>query len=476
MKQLFLPLLLILSYCSAAQNYTCLKSGVKRYFINSDNYLRGVRVDSVTLLTDTTVYYLFHTVRGNYTVGTPPVLLDSTGGSWLGGRVLQLADGTFIFDNYSGSPVIIKTQANLGDSWIFQQDASLPVYYRATFMSADTMQVSGVLDSVKYITINAYSGTALVASDPMNGYQILLSKNHGFQRVFDLYNFPYHNHDYYHDRCGNQSFELIPFISSTEMELYDWHIHNVYEYAVSGPYFSAGAGAGGPAQYLLDTVNNISGTVSHTTYAFNGIQSNLIMPSSAPNYYITSPHSGTLTCDLSLEIDTVKMPEEFGQTLIYRYYPDDSSFCMKSPLYRSVPAGIWGVEYASLLEYLGPEIVKKKYLGLVSYFSQEDLSINRKELIYYNRDGIICGKFNPLYVSKENGALPVEMFPNPVWHELNISAPEIITDITVSNLVGQVIYNERYNSKSVRLDVSGYIPGLYIIRLNNIVTQKFIKE
>ena len=93
MKQL-LFLLFILFCCTAsiqAQNYQCLQNGVKRYFINGNGYLRGIRIDSVKTMGDTTVYYPYHTLRGHY-AGT--TLLDSTGGSWLGGKVLQLSDGT----------------------------------------------------------------------------------------------------------------------------------------------------------------------------------------------------------------------------------------------------------------------------------------------------------------------------------------------------------------------------------------------
>ncbi len=467
MKQLFLPFLLILSYCGAAQNYACLNSGVKRYFINSNNYLRGVRVDSVRTLTDTNVYYLYHTPRGNYMAGAA---LD-TGGSWVGGKVIQLLNGTFIFDNYSGVPTTIRSQANLGDSWVFQQDTSLPVYYRATLTAIDTMQVLGVLDTVKSIVINAYTGTTVVPSDPLNGYQIMLSKDHGFQKVFDLYNFPYHNNDYYYDRCGHQSFELVRFKSVTQKELYDWHVHDVYEYAVSLPVIIPGY----PTQYFIDTVYNVLETLSHTAYTCNGLRSDLVEPVVGwPPQYATTLHREMITCDSALVFDTLQMPEELGNPLMYSYSLDDSSYCLKGSLYTTSSNVLIGVHYAPLLTGY-PIVVNKMGLGLVSYENREDYDFYRRELIYFEKN-VSCGNLISLSVQATEKKRSIEIYPSPVVSELLISAPDIIADVTVSNMVGRVIYSGKNNSKNMRLNVSNYPPGLYIVRINNTFLQKFIKD
>ncbi len=196
MKRFLSLLFVTVSYFASAQNYQCLQSGVKHFFINGNNYLRGIRIDSTRTTGDTTIYYPFHTPRGQYNtsmaVGNP--VLDTNGGSWLGKKVLQLSDGTFIFDSYWNDSVIIKTQANVGDSWVFYHDSS-NIYYKATVVSMDTMSVLSAVDSVKNVMINAYDSTGLVPTDPLDSFTFILSKHYGFVQVFDLYTFPYHKLD-----------------------------------------------------------------------------------------------------------------------------------------------------------------------------------------------------------------------------------------------------------------------------------------
>ena len=192
MKKLLLFILILSAYCCDAQHYQCLQSGVKHYFTNGNGYLRGIRIDSVRTMGDTTVYYLFHTPRGGWGpdgLGSDTMNFDLPPGSWLGEKVMQLNGNTFLFDNLWGDTVIIQAEANLGSSWLFCRDTSAH-YYMATVTSIDTMTFSGVYDTVKTITISAYYDSSILASDSLNGFQIMLSKNHGFVQVFDLYTFP----------------------------------------------------------------------------------------------------------------------------------------------------------------------------------------------------------------------------------------------------------------------------------------------
>lgn len=247
MKKLILFLLLLAGNQCNAQNYACLQNGVTHYFINGNGYLRGIRIDSVKTNPDSTVYYPFHTPRGAYNISPgPPAVLNKDGGSWLGKKVTQLTDGTFIFDNYfTDSIVVIQTQAKAGDSWVFYKDTG-SLYYNATVVSTDTMTVLGSVDSVKQILITAQNAAGVVPSDSLNNFKISLSKNSGFVQVFDLYTFPYHKPDsayrtgldFFLDKSTNEPgtingiskavgpnsfvtvFKLVDFINQNEQQLY----------------------------------------------------------------------------------------------------------------------------------------------------------------------------------------------------------------------------------------------------------------
>ena len=237
------------------QNYQCLQSSVTHYFINGNNYLRGIRIDSSKLTGDTVVYYPYHTGRGAYNYPAVMPFSDTNGGSWLGKKVLQLTDGTFIFDNYWGSDsVIIKTQAHTGDSWVFYKDTG-SLYYKATVVSADTMTILSSRDSVKNILVTAQNASGIVTTDPLDSFTIILGKNSGFVQVFDLYTFPYHKPDsayrpgldYFLDRSTSTlaninntagtagpsaitaSFNIVDLIIPNDVQLHSWDIGDIFE-------------------------------------------------------------------------------------------------------------------------------------------------------------------------------------------------------------------------------------------------------
>jgi hypothetical protein len=69
------------------------------------------------------------------------------------------------------------------------------------------------------------------------------------------------------------------------------------------------------------------------------------------------------------------------------------------------------------------------------------------------------------------------IYPNPTANIINLSGSEGITNIIISNLVGQVIWTGHY--ESFPIDISNWETGIYIIRIEikgEIVTQKLIKE
>ena len=74
-----------------------------------------------------------------------------------------------------------------------------------------------------------------------------------------------------------------------------------------------------------------------------------------------------------------------------------------------------------------------------------------------------------------NGMLCV--FPNPAETQLTLQSSNLpIQQITISNILGQVIYNRDCNSLYENIDISGFPVGVYFIKVNNIEVRKFVKE
>lgn len=73
-----------------------------------------------------------------------------------------------------------------------------------------------------------------------------------------------------------------------------------------------------------------------------------------------------------------------------------------------------------------------------------------------------------------------ELYPNPV-HEILIVKSEIGLNgtLVISNLPGAIVYIEKITVPEMKVDVSSFINGVYLIELRSgagSITKKFVKE
>ncbi len=494
MRKIVVTVIAFYAYCCSAQHYQCLQSGVKHYFINGNGYLRGIMIDSVRASSGSVVYYPFHTPRGAYSP-TPytRVILETNGGSWLGKRVQQLTDGTFVFDSYWGGSVIIKTQAALGDTWVFYQDSG-SLYYKAAVVGIDTMSLLSSLDSVKRIMINAYNGSGPVHSDPLDSFVISLSKGNGFAEVFDLYTFPYHKPDsayrlgldFYLDRstCApfnintdvglpvvpsrvGALFKLVDFVNPNEQQLYNWGVGDVIESNnITGiPIYSSQI-----FTYLTDTITSkvISGHIANYTVSGSSFSCPVWYPCS-----LICRAGGYSFSDLVYPIiDTSLMPESshYHGDYIF-YYPNDISHCSVAPHYTKVvksynPGGLgWVLESTSY----------KLGIGKTEFNHADGEPVYEFDnLLYYSIHGTACG--TPLLVEDfSTAANSVAFSPNPASSELRITSTGAIYQIVIINPLGEVVYNCEDCAQNALINVSSFPAGLYMVKINGQLAGKFVK-
>ncbi len=494
MKKIVLALLLSLPFAGYSQNYQCLQAGVKHYFINGNGYLRGIRIDSVRTMGDTTVYYPFHTPRGAYNPGgiVSSTTLDSSGGSWLGKRVLQKNDGTFLFDSYWNDSVIIKTKANPGDTWVFYQDTST-LYYEATMLSGDTMTVLGTLDSIKTIMITAKNPAGIVSSDPLDSFNIILSKNNGFIQIFDLYTFPYHKPDstyrpgldFFLDRStlnynsintfgglppatNITRFSLVDFINPNDQQLHNWNVGDIiesYHEVLAYPSYSD------YTDYILDTVINKIVSGRSVNYTLSGVHYSCPYRTDLCLYY-DDPcalilNDGTyIFYDTVYSIaDTTLIPEENTHISNYVFYfPYDTSQCSLSPAYA--------VEYIDYSLYgEGPAPVFYK-LGIGethnAYFDDDCILSFLNGLTYTNINAISCGTLHTVKVDNIEIQPRCQIFPNPATEELTIKTT--LTQpytITLRNMLGEAVQTLRGAGQQQTLNVVALPAGVYNVSITD---------
>jgi hypothetical protein len=486
MKNLYFTLcLFFFALTSYAQNWNAFDADTTRYFINEQGYVRAMRIDSVHNLGTDQVYYPFKTARGYY---LDMALLDSNGGSWLGGEVLAKANGDFLFDNHWGDTVLIKTHAAFGDHWVFYNDSSAS-YYTATVTDLGTMNILGALDSVKRIILTSYNGTTINTADSLNGFEIILSKAHGFVQVFDLYTFPYHpadssyNHgrDYYLDQLtdnyspgpSNSIFRISDYNFVSAEYQYDRNVGDVYQYAQC--YMASVFTQCSPVHtYMLDTIKQINYMGSTPEYITSGWRANYGMYNFMFTYHYTHFQNAPLQfCLLCSEVSTDYLPEEVGQNYHMYYFPNDYSYCSSAPMYRFSNNYIDHNSMMAMYFEVGMSYTDYKTgLGMVYRYVHASGSpeMSERELIYRVKDGIVCGYMShPSSLSSDDLLLDevVSISPNPVSDVVTIKTTKSGYKLRIFNTIGQEVLIKNNCSNNQQIDLSTFNPGVYYLKFES---------
>ncbi len=70
----------------------------------------------------------------------------------------------------------------------------------------------------------------------------------------------------------------------------------------------------------------------------------------------------------------------------------------------------------------------------------------------------------------------LKVYPNPVTTSLTISSADMITSVTITNLIGQTVYCNYYHNEEVQVDVADLPRGVYFIKINGTEIRKFVKQ
>jgi hypothetical protein len=74
----------------------------------------------------------------------------------------------------------------------------------------------------------------------------------------------------------------------------------------------------------------------------------------------------------------------------------------------------------------------------------------------------------------------ITIYPNPATTSLTITASNKITQIIISNLIGQVVYSQSYAIEKAEVNISGLPEGMYIVKVTDsegrVMVTKIIKQ
>jgi hypothetical protein len=79
------------------------------------------------------------------------------------------------------------------------------------------------------------------------------------------------------------------------------------------------------------------------------------------------------------------------------------------------------------------------------------------------------GEYSVAQFTKNSGITKetnISIYPNPVKNSLNIDSKELIENIQVFNYLGSLVFEQKFNSNSVKLNTSDFIKGMYLIQIN----------
>lgn len=468
-KTLLFLILVFFSFGSDAQNWQCFKANDLQYFVNNDHYLRAVKIDSVNINGADTIYRLYPTLRHNYYNAST---FDTTGGSWAGGVVTARTNGDYLFKVRKGDTLTVKTLAHTGNTWTMYTD-TLNIIFEATVVSEDTMTVLGSVDSIKKISLTAKMGSSILSSNPVNGKQIILSKNHGIIQTIELYTFPYRD-------CGSLNYGTITdgfFANANKNGISDFHLikmptnQDVYNYDIGDVLEFRWDDGGGPHYvYNTDTViakTTIGNTIQYTFYGE-------VRDNAGSKGYIISYGTSTFSADINLIYHDI--PEKYDNQLypVYletRFYEDTNSYCVNSPQF---------IFYINAVAYFHSYSLKVG-VGKVMQSDFRGQAVTSRYLLYSKIKGIECGKYQfPVTVNHLNQSNLSSLYPNPANEQLIIelnNKAHATYSLALIDLFGKTVLQLNTNQEKETVNTSQLPEGVYVIQIkSNTIsnTQKLI--
>jgi hypothetical protein len=85
----------------------------------------------------------------------------------------------------------------------------------------------------------------------------------------------------------------------------------------------------------------------------------------------------------------------------------------------------------------------------------------------------------PCSSTEVNNITPIQginIYPNPAYNTITITAGTQIKSVAVINLLGQTVYSQTYNSEQVQVSVANLPAGVYFVKVNEGYVQKIVKE
>ena len=463
MKKLLLFLFSLLFFSLGAQNYRLFDTETKKAFVSSSTpyWCYSLSFDSVTTENSDSVYYNFFTIRNlnfvsencNFWLGDS--CFKQNVPVWFGKKAL-VNGYHYSFINIWDDTLFMDFSPNPFDTICFYKNDTSR--FDMIYAGTDTLTVLNTLDSVRFFNvIRTVNGSGQHIID------ILVGKNTGLISFFKIDLFPLEVRPLYLVGRTNPDAGMTKMTNETVFQYHPGDILEYYEYSHS----QYGQPEDNYARYKIYTVLNRRETTDTLIYRMEQV-----------TYFEDSSvlKVDTITKKYLKNKIIAELPFEYFNGNHKRIYLKD---------YNGRKHWTYKTEYDFTLTYCSlddvwgytdtngpPDELREIYVDSVGYFSyyytnnSMDESYIQKsiDLIYYKISGYEYG--NPMFLGLNNTSTNtafVKIYPNPAVHKIAVESDDEILHITLLNLSGKQVLSMSAHSKTVSIDISGLLQGIYLV-------------
>lgn len=488
MKTVLAILLVIGTFnTSFAQNYQLIYPSQEKHFSYRDNsntsndtIIQSIRIDSMATLGNDLYYHNHQILSQTSYSGTCQLTIHDS--SWIGHQIIVKPNGDHLFFNKDRDSILIKTTANVNDTWVLYTFPNND-YIEANLISINDYNLLGITDSVKTIVLQAKDNTNNNINHPFNNKEISFSKNYGLVKFYSMTNFPLDTNSCTLVGSSNPNMGIVNLTTS---EIFDYTIgdeFHIEDYERS--YFN-------PWEYDIIYIRKIilnkvvSSNQDTLTYTIARCQNRYVNMSMIPN-----PDT-TITVDTLTEIIILSQQSHFNQ-LSNEIRSDSASystFLIDPQLrkrakridiqYYRTGTGCWSEQigffppYHTYIEGLGGPYYNNPYTTVgTDYY----------ELVYYNKGGTTWG--TPLNLTCNLGTSVAEIsnqenkilvYPNPSLQYTNITIqnfrPSEVWAFKLYDVTGKVIRSKKVQNSSFKVEKANLSSGIYFYQIENSTSLK----
>ena len=470
--------MLLFTINGIAQDYHCVIPNQQQFFqLDSPYYypqvnlfvmpdennspIKAIYFDSSLVVTNGVMHFGFHTWRDTSLASFPCV--DLNGQSWIGSKMLELNNNKAIFFNEHNDTIKIETLAAVNDSWHFYYNYTDNSYINATVDSIVWLQIAGIQDSVKCISLTAHDSTGAVDTNSIvNGQQIYLSKSNGLLKTIGFTGFP----------SGITALHRITDLAlPTVAEIYDFNVDDEFEY-YSYSYQSSSADG---YKYLKVLSKSFNANVDTVIYQFHRIEtaftswSGDTIVESFP--YSTNSFFGTLPEQIRYSIP--------DSTNLVNYVINIDSNYNYRPLYNIVGGYfLYHLPGDSCynLNNFEPVPTTDEYIPGLGRVEQSSNSIyqtggfSETKLIWYHKGNEYWG--NPVTIGINQYEIPnysISIYPNPNTGNFTLKLPQNteLSTIEILNVLGESVFKDELPAGQSKKEIylSNLKSGIYICKV-----------